>query len=496
MSGKDWTVEEKGEGGFIELTPNGFLLLSWWALKEHLIRKLDFRTLWGCTELVKRHTDGKTAKYSLKELGLIVRCGSPDDLRDSVTRLCRFGFLSWSESAVSVTTRIADLNHTALAKKAPDLIRRLKRYQTLVNTVDKSRRNVKIRVPRRAIRYIAGDAKTSVIAVMLGCFIRCLFVDKRTNEIRPRGCCRLDWLQEVFGFCLKSLKAARKELLAMEWLTDLDDNEWVSVNLFWNGGTVTTSDEELDTETVSDTPGDFSPDKFSRENPQIPDKSSAPSIYIKHHPLQELKEENQHPASSGPVDGALQQKNKKQGTRRFWVEDGDLTCIKRLLVLFAIAQELKWVGQGEMEFLEFVALAERARTYGTANKGGMFYRLIRNRNYRAFLTLEQEDRARALIAEYREKRAQRLQAKPVNRAGLTLSQDAKIVIAVTDTLTRAGIVDVFAELSRHQPDWTPERWDRTNVEIEQFRMAKKQQELGTRAADVSVLQQYCTDEAA
>ena len=197
----------------------------------------------------------------------------------------------------------------------------------------------------------------------------------------------------------------------------------------------------------------------------------------------------------GSADGALQQKREGQGTRRFWVEDSDLTSIKRLTVLFAIAQELGWVGQGEMEFMEFVALAERARTYGTQSKGGMFYRLVRNRNYRAFITQEQEDRARCLIQEYRERR--QTQPKPRSCPGPTLSKDTQIVQVITEKLTRAGFTgDIFSELTRQCPDWTRERWDRATIELERFRLMQRQRALGPRAADVDVLRDYRPDEAA
>ena len=74
----------------------------------------------------------------------------------------------------------------------------------------------RVPVPRQAVRLIAGGAKASVIATMLGHLIRCLYY--RDQHCRSGGWCKASWIAEVFGINLRSVKAARKHLVEIGWL--------------------------------------------------------------------------------------------------------------------------------------------------------------------------------------------------------------------------------------------------------------------------------------
>ena len=71
-------------------------------------------------------------------------------------------------------------------------------------------------MPRQAIRLIAGGCRATVIATMLGHLLRCLYY--REHRCLSGGWCKASWIAEVFGMDLRSVKAARKYLVAIGWL--------------------------------------------------------------------------------------------------------------------------------------------------------------------------------------------------------------------------------------------------------------------------------------
>src|SRR5206468_2611134 len=148
-------------------------------------------------------------------------------LRASLRRLQTLGLLTWSSTRLTFATDPTDL------RGVEDLSDFFTMHQAIVN----NRRRVP--VPRQAVRLIAGGLKASVIATMLGHLIRCLYY--REHRCISGGWCKASWIAEVFHVDLRTIKAARKHLVAIGWLQLLDTpqtlcNRWgtyARISLAW-----------------------------------------------------------------------------------------------------------------------------------------------------------------------------------------------------------------------------------------------------------------------
>src|SRR5215471_4882454 len=199
-------MARKPVGGFVFLTVQQLCLL-WWVYHTRLIQLRDFRVWFAAHEMVARRCQIDTdqvPEYTSNEIhGLIGGVGG-EHIRASIRRLEVLGLLTWSSTKLTFATSTLDLQGTH------DLVDFYAMYDA---TPNHSRR---VPVPRQVIRLIAGGLKASVIATMLGYLIRCLYY--RQQRCCSGGWCKASWIAEVFGVDLRSVKAARKDLIAMGWL--------------------------------------------------------------------------------------------------------------------------------------------------------------------------------------------------------------------------------------------------------------------------------------
>jgi len=148
----------------------------------------------------------------------------------------------------------------------------------------------------------------------------------------------------------------------------------------------------------------------------------------------------------------------------------DLEDTTRLLILFTQAQTHGLIGKSDSDRLTFVALAEHAKVVGSANPCGLFAALVRRQHWH-FVTDSDEDAAQTRLKAYFYGTPVRAAPPPVS-APLDLSQDAAIVRYVRTHLARGGWKgDAFGLVSREDPTWTRERWDRAVAECEQAQAA-------------------------
>jgi hypothetical protein len=150
----------------------------------------------------------------------------------------------------------------------------------------------------------------------------------------------------------------------------------------------------------------------------------------------------------------------------------DLKDTGRLLELYEQAVDAGLAPPSEWGRLRFVAAAEHARVIGTKNPCGLFVRLVRGGLYH-FATGDDEQAASVRLRKHlygpaREGSAQ--PERPVIRSEPLLSADARLVEAVLAAATRARYRgDAFPLLKRAQPEWTRERWDRAQAELDGHR---------------------------
>src|SRR5262249_44553404 len=112
----------------------------------------------------------------------------------------------------------------------------------------------RVPVPRQVIRLIAGGLKASVIATMLGHLIRCLYY--RQQRCCSGGWCKASWIAEVFGVDLRSVKAARKDLVTMRILRTFHPsqrlcNRWGTYTLISLSWTRTTMGQAAEDHTAT-----------------------------------------------------------------------------------------------------------------------------------------------------------------------------------------------------------------------------------------------------
>src|SRR5712692_1804690 len=193
-------------GGFIFLTVQQFCLL-WWAYRTRLIQIRDLRAWFASYEMVARRCQldpNQVPEYTTKELhGLIGGVGG-EHLRASLRRLETLGLLTWSSTKLTFGTSPSDLQG----------VHDLSDFYTMHQAIPNHFRRVP--VPRQAIRLIAGGCRSTVIATMLGHLLRCLYY--REQRCVSGGWCKASWIAEVFRVDLRSVKAARKHLVAIGWL--------------------------------------------------------------------------------------------------------------------------------------------------------------------------------------------------------------------------------------------------------------------------------------
>src|SRR5712691_5194924 len=224
----------KPVGGFVFLTVQQLCLL-WWVYRTRRIRLMDFRVWFAAHEMVARRCQINASQlpdYTPRELHGLVGGVGGEYLRASLRRLEALGLLTWSNTKLTFATSPTDL------RGMNDCFG----FFTMSQAIPNHHRRVP--VPRQAVRLIAGGLKASVIATMLGHLLRCLYY--REQRCCSGGWCKASWIAEVFGVDLRSVKAARKHLVAIGWLQTVPTpqrlcNRWGTytlISLSWTHATM------------------------------------------------------------------------------------------------------------------------------------------------------------------------------------------------------------------------------------------------------------------
>jgi hypothetical protein len=342
-------ARRKPAGGFIFLTVTQ-LCLIWWAYIEKRIELRDVRTWFATWELQARRCllkSGQHAFYTIEELNALVGGVGGMHLRASIRRLEAVGLLVWSTSALAFPKSPEELK-----------VKDTSRLFHMLSTVPNQQR--RIPVPRRMVRFLAGARRRCLMATILGHLIRCLYF--RKGKCSSRGCCKASWIAEVFGVNVSNVKAARKYLSEMGWLTNLQTSQrvrnrygqWVIVNLDWPGS------GENEDPIVSSCGAPKSAELKSRPPEHLSTTESRPPRKNEE-PFQELKHQQ---SASGDLTGVSKKNEKKDIPNLQHIIPDDLRDTARLLSLFEEAQAHGCIGAGDNDRLTFIATAEHARFVG------------------------------------------------------------------------------------------------------------------------------------
>jgi len=487
----------KPEGGYQSI-PTAVLALAWWRYRhEKAIRLDDVRVWFAAWEMTARRLgrpDPTPRRFGLDELQGLTGL-PPGRLKKSLPRLQAAGLLAWSESALEFPDSPAAVPVSDRAG-----------FERFVEKLPRRR----IPVPRRILRMLAGKRPPALIAVVLGCSIRCLrFKD---GALEGRGRVKASWIAEAFGVSLRRIQQARRDLIAIGWLIPLEADQWqlnrwgahVRIDLAWSGapgGTPKPAAPPREAPLHGGAPADARraiPDSAtasaaraavptrnlvasgrSESSPPPADsgaKSSPPDLNSK--PFQE--EKNQKPASGGPT-GVSRPRIEGEKPKTIAVptkpilrdvKPEDLADVGRLLALYDQAVDQGVAAASEFGRQRFIAAAEHARAIGTKNPCGLFARLVRDGLWH-FATQDDETKANKRLKRHLHEPPPAPQSRvepasndrPQSRS--KESDDARMVRA-----TRAAAVDVgwrgdpFLLLRRGDATWTRDRWNRASAQLD------------------------------
>jgi hypothetical protein len=465
----------KPEGGFAFFTVTQ-LVMAWTALREAEIGLKELRVYFALAEMKSRRCgctdDDPPPEFTPLEIRKLV--GGAGGEREAVHKLLTVGLLrEVTKSTIEFATDPSELRFEPTTLEA-----------TLDRIPNNDRR---VPVPRRIVRLIAGGARRTLIATILGHLIRCLYYKR--GECHPKGCCKASWIAEVFGVSERAVKAQRRHLVEIGWLIPQKTPQWtlnlhglwLAINLAWDA--LTEAKERLYEPVVEQA---AAAEEEAQEPVPLPAEPSAePSPPTAHQsiqtdtplvltpePLREFK--NQKPATggtSGVYNSQSEAKKTEAPADRPTLRDvkpEDLRDPARLLDLHAQAVAAGYIPSSEAGQLNFFAAANHARVIGSRNPPGLFVRIVRSGLWN-FLTQDDEDVARVQI-----RRLLYPEAPPVGsprseapRRSPGLSDDARFVRDVTNQLRQRGIPEssVWRLVNRERPEWTRERWDAARAEL-------------------------------
>ena len=467
-------AQPKPEGGFVQITVPE-LLMAYSAYQERHISLKALHLWFAGHELVKTRLnleDWQSPNFSSKEFKRLIG-GTDRAMRRAFRELRAVGLMTCSESSIELAT-------------SPDQLRidELSTFWAMLNAVPKSRRDKKLKIPRRLLLLAAGGARKGLVATLIAQFIWCLFNKQIDGEyqILPTGNCKSSWIAKTFGLTTRAVEEQRRHLVNLGVLIPEDQEQWhlnrygrrYSVNLRWNRPDKAVDNSKIDA--VEDAVGEGGDTQECRQSstpsPEIGAKSSTP---LNQHLLSSRELNNQHPSSARPAGIKNSFSEEKKPFIKRLVKS-DLNQTSRLLELYEQTVRQGGFRSNEHERMLFVSAAEHARVIGTENPCGLFASMIRNRNDRkwAYITQGDEDAAISRIKAYFRPETER---EPVTRPerNLTkpeLSDDAKLVRAAQKIAADKGIRNAFRLIKPHHPQWTQERYDTALSELEDTRFQR------------------------
>jgi hypothetical protein len=351
-------------GGFIPV-PVASLLVAWRSASVG-----DFRVWLASWETRARRQglgEARSPHYSIAELAGLVGI-SERRVRSSLRRLAEAGLIEWTPGSI----------------RFPDQI--LSPEDLVGDSIGGGKGSLMI--PRRIVRFLANGARPALIATVLGTLFRCL--SRRGGGFDGRGRVKASWIARAFGIDVRSIKAARSELVRLGWISIEDGDRQSAMNRWGRACRI-----DL---------GWSLPD--CRQSPPLDRAGLSPitTPSVNQEPPWE-KIQHQEPASGRPVQTGIQLSDSGQGSTASGlilpapiladIRREDLADVGRTLKLLDQAVAKGLVGTSEHDRLRFVALAVHCLAIGQ-KPGGLFMALLR-RGAWEFVTQGEEDAARRLL---------------------------------------------------------------------------------------------------
>lgn len=482
------TWEEGIEGSFRSISAHQ-LCVAWWLHVDGHITRRQLRVYFAAHEMAERRRASSRANttqrtrsyYTVEEVaGLVGGRGTSSalaELRADIRRLDAIGLVRIGPHEIGFASSIEQVDLGDVSS-----------FWKMFERVPNGRRTVPI--PRRTLRALAAGFSRAVTGVMLATVIRSLFWHRSTGTYRVDGRTKGSWIADVFGISRRAVTDARATLIDLGWLEPCETPQWAmnrwgahdKINTEWcqndaSQGKTGSNDYRHAGESASpknDSPGGSASPDLTDSLPQEGNQETRRLRHTRSRPGVETD-----PSGGG---GSARVVNKEHHTRRLSkqprrrsgskpnirnIQAADLSSMDRLLDLHGQATKLRLWPVGEAARLDFVALAERARTRGR-RAGAMFYWLLRERNT-VFITQHDEDSASRRIKEHlhgplRETRSEDPPSLGHGARSEDLGRDELFVVACVRVAKRQRIEEPFRIAEAN--GWTRQRWEETRTSLE------------------------------
>ena len=250
-----------------------------------------------------------------------------------------------------------------------------------------------IPVPRAVLRFLAASNRGAISKTLLAYVVRGLTLDAKSGEVRGAGTVKASWIAKTFALSARSVKAARKELISLGFISKDTgsfqrklnrDGAYFRIDLSWTEPRSVKADEGA------------SPRISPRRTETHP--VFAPPYKDRKTSYESKTQKTQSRALKLP---GVCKANPEKPTLRD-VKPDDLKRYSRLRLLFEEAVSRKWIQDTEPSFLNWVAAAVRAQTVQARCPVRLFITIVKQRRWE-LITQAQEDRARAAILRNRQR---------------------------------------------------------------------------------------------
>jgi hypothetical protein len=454
------------EGGFCPILPMQ-LCIIWAATQEGAVTKLArdvwFAALtvqfWRCKNKPGQPYRRSPRGFRVADIAKVLGVGETQ-LRGPLRQLDQAGILRITDEGPWFATSLSDLS-------VPDPV--IGRIRTMFDQLHPHTRDKVIAVPRRLLKVIVQCGRKTVrLATLLGLLLR-MMLEKRTDQYGShKGCCKAQWIAEVFGVGVDRVKTERRHLIREGWFTEEPTPPqvqkryglWLRLHLTPTPCSPKPVDPDHGTPTEAE-PAKVEPQPCSKplklqplSNQQLPSNEGI---------LNNQKLSEDTPPGVEPSQ-AIAPKQKPTWTD---IAKADLHLSERRLGLFEDAVTRGVLQNTSADRLTFLSAIARTLHKATHNAGGFLRRLIETPDYRGFITQADEETARQWLGASERMEQPMPMAQP-EEGTPSLSKDALTVQVLLQDLKPVrytGHPLALIQRTGYLSDWTRERWDHAALEL-------------------------------
>ncbi len=459
--------ERRITGGFIKISTHQ-IIMAWWLHRAGHITRRQLRIWFAAFEMAerRRHADPvhgpERPLYRVEEIARLVGGqGSKTasaDLRADVRALGKIGLVKIEDHAIDFAVSIDQI-----------AVEDVSGFWTMLERVENKRRGVI--VPRRTLRALAAGFSRAVTAVMIAMLIRSLFWHREQGDYRVDGRTKLSWVAEVFGISRRATTDAMAKLIDLGWLEPLPTDQW-KLNRWGVHVRIVTDWKTPDAKSIATQQGGAGESASPRSDfgvesasPCLNRSASSFRRTIKTRKLGSEPSADPAPTGFSRKENLGSRKKKQGGANIRDIQPEHLERTEDLLELHRQASEAGLANASESGRLDFLSLAERARTRGH-RPGALLTWLLREKRFE-YITQADEDAAAQRLREWRngsrEQGGDVVKPRPMPK--IELSDDERFVQACLRTANGTRFEPFH--LAREAKGWNRERWEALHAAYQQ-----------------------------